>query len=61
MTKLNLALCQMNVIDNKLENLKKASSRQKKLILLFCLKCLTVPIPMINSLNIAKMKMTVRH
>ena len=26
MTKLNLALCQMNVIDNKLENLKKASS-----------------------------------
>ena len=26
MTKLKLALCQMNVIDNKLENLKKASS-----------------------------------
>ena len=26
MTKLNLALCQMNVIDNKLENLKNASS-----------------------------------
>ena len=26
MTKLKLALCQMNVIDSKLENLKKASS-----------------------------------